>query len=271
MEKTTQFPNFGRLSIITAVIILAYGLVPFVQIPSQPILIRLPWVVFNFDLEFGTIVSLLVAVLAILGSDWLIQNHPRKENQSFIQHGLVPGLTAWLIGVSLSFLEVGFEWWVVVGLGGILLSLIFIAEYMVVDIDAEAQLPASYGLTIVSFALFLVLAIALQASGLRLFLLLPALVITVFLLVSRTFYLRTFGDWSFFWSLGIALLVGQITIGLHYLPIQPLTFGLLLLAIAYPITALVVGFNEKKNDKSIFIEPAVLFIFLILMAFITNG
>ncbi len=271
MEKSNQFPDFGRLSIISAVIILAYGLVPFIQIPSQGVLIRLPWVVFNFDLQYGTIVSLLVAILAILGSDWLIQSHPHKENQSLIQHGLVPGLTAWLIGVSLSFLEVGFEWWVVVGLGGILLALIFIAEYLVVDVHADAHLPASYGLTIISFALFLVLAIALQASGLRLFLLLPALVITVFLLISRTFYLRTLGDWNFYWSLGIAFFVGQLTIGLHYLPIKPLTFGLLLVAIAYPITILVTGFNENKKDKTIFIEPAVLFIFLVLLAIFTNG
>ena len=61
MPKTNQIPDLSRLSVISAVIILAYGLVPFVQIPAQSIVIRLPWVVFNYDLDFGTVVSILVA------------------------------------------------------------------------------------------------------------------------------------------------------------------------------------------------------------------
>lgn len=271
MPKTSQLPDFSRLSIISAVIILAYGLVPFVQIPAQSIVIRLPWVVFNYDLDFGTVVSILVAFLAAFGSDWLIQTHPNKGNQTIIKHGLVPALTAWVIGVPLSFLEVGIEWWVVVGFGSILLAFILVAEYLVVDSNSESHLPASLGLTAISFALFLVLAIALQASGMRLFLLLPAISITIFFLVSRSLYLRTSGDWNWFWSIGVAFFVGQIALGLHYLPIQPLSFGLVLVGIAYPLTLLIIALKEGKKGINLYIEPLVLFIFLFILAFLTNG
>ena len=271
MPKNNQLPDFSRLSIISAVIILAYGLVPLVQIPAQSIVIRLPWVVFNYDLNFGTVVSILVAFLAAFGADWLVQTHPNKGSQTFIQHGLVPALTAWVIGVPLSFLEVGIEWWVVVGFGGILLAFILVAEYLVVDSNSESHLPASLGLTAISFALFLVLAIALKASGMRLFLLLPAISVTLFFLVSRSLYLRTSGDWNWFWSIGIAFFVGQIALGLHYLPIQPLSFGLVLVGIAYPLTLLISAFMERKKGINLFLEPVALFLFLFLLALITYG
>jgi len=180
-------------------------------------------------------------------------------------------LTAWVIGVPLSFLEVGIEWWVVVGFGGILLSFILVAEYLVVDSNSESHLPASLGLTAISFALFLVLAIALKASGMRLFLLLPAISITLFFLVSRSLYLRTSGDWNWFWSIGIAFFVGQIALGLHYLPIQPLSFGLVLVGIAYPLTLLISALKESKKGINLFFEPAAIFIFLFLLALITYG
>ena len=226
---------------------------------------------FNYDLDFGSIVSILVAFLAAFGADWLIQTHPNKGTQTFIRHGLVPALTAWVIGVPLSFLEVGIEWWIVVALGGILLAFILVAEYLVVDSNSEAHLPASLGLTAISFALFLVLAIALQASGMRLFLLVPALSITLFFLVSRSLYLRTAGDWNWFWSFGVAFFVGQIALGLHYLPIQPLSFGLVLAGIAYPLTLLIIAHKEGKKGFNLLIEPLILFIFLLFLGLVTNG
>ena len=73
MNQTNQFPNFNRLSIISAVIILAYSLVPFVQIPTQSVAIRIPWAVFSFEFDFGTLVSVLVTILAAFGADWLIR------------------------------------------------------------------------------------------------------------------------------------------------------------------------------------------------------
>lgn len=271
MSENSRMPDYNRLSIISAVIILAYALVPFVEIPTQTLAIRFPWVVFNVEFNFVTIVSILVAILAAFGSDWLIQTHPGKNERSIWQHGLVPALTAWVIGVPLSFLETGIEWWAVVGLGGLLLVFVLVAEYLVVDPNSPAHLPASLGLTVISFALFLVLAIALQSSGVRLFLILPALTITLFFLVARSIYLRTFGNWHWYWAAGIAFFVGQIVLGLHYLPVKPLSFGLTIVSIAYPLTLLVIAYLEKKRGISLFAEPATLFIFLGFMAIFTNG
>jgi len=60
-------------------------------------------------------------------------------------------------------------------------------------------------------------------------------------------------------------------LGLHYLPVQPLSFGLIIVAIAYPLTLLVVSYKENKRGLSLFVEPVVLFVILNLMAIFTNG
>lgn len=270
MQESLPKIDINRLSVISAAIVLAYGLVPFVQIPPQNLTIRFPWAMFNFEIDFGTIVSILVAVLAAMGSDWLLQSHPKRTRRPLLEHGLVPALSAWLIGVPLATLEVGIEWWILVGLGSIFLALILVAEFLVVDPQGSAHLPASLGLTTVSFTLFLVLAIAIDAAQTRLFLMLPAIFITLFFLVARSLFLRTGGDWNWFWSAGIAFFVSQIALGLHYLPVEPLTFGLILVGLAYPLTLLVIGLKADRKGFDLFVEPGIFFVFIAILLVITN-
>jgi hypothetical protein len=82
-----------------------------------------------------------------------------------------------------------------------LLILVFVAEYIVFDLSDARHVPAIVGLTAVSFALYLILIIAVRAAGLRLYLLLPALVIPIGLVSLRTLYLRLGGRWCLGWAL----------------------------------------------------------------------
>jgi hypothetical protein len=271
MEERKHLPDANRLSVISAVILLAYALIPFVKVPAQPIRLSLIWVQFDFNLNYGTLISLLAAILAGLGADWLLQGHPDHDKNSLLRHGFVPALTAWVIGVPLNTLEVQPAWWVVLALGGGLLVLVLVAEYIVIDLSGVAYLPASLGLTAVSFALYLVLAIALKAANVRLFLLLPALVPTLFLLVLRTLYLRSSGQWNWVWALGIALVVGQLAVGFHYLPIQPLTFGLLLVGSAYGLTAFASGLEEGREAWSLWFEPFFMLSMIWFLAWMIRG
>lgn len=271
MEDRSQLPDGNRLSVISAVILLAYALIPFVNLPTQVVRLPLPWVLFQFNLDYGNLVSFLVAILAGLGADWLLQGHPNHESGSIWRHGFIPALTAWVIGVPLNTLDVGPEWWVVLALGGVLLVLVLVAEYIVIDLSGVAYMPASLGLTTVSFALYLVLAIAVRAANFRLFLLLPALVPTLFLLVLRTLYLRSSGRWNWVWALGIALVVGQLVVGLHYLPIKPLSFGLIVVGAAYGLTMFGSGLEEGREDWSLWFEPVFMVSMLWVFALVFHG
>ncbi len=271
MEEHQHLPDTNRLSVLAATILLAYALTPFLNIPESNLEINLPGVVFYFNLSIATVISLLVAALAAVGSEWIVRGHPSLGKQNTVQHWLMPALTAWVIGVPLSTLKAGPQWWAVFAFGGILLILVFVAEYIVVDLSDIRHAPATVGLTALSFALYLILAIAVRAAGLRLYLLLPALVIPLALVCLRTLYLRLGGRWCIKWAVGIGLVIGQIAVGLHYWPVSPLTFGLILLGPSYAVTSIAGSVEEGHSWRTSWIEPLIMLIVLWGLAVFIKG
>jgi hypothetical protein len=270
MEEHAHLTDTNQLSILAATILLGYALTPFVRIPELNVVLRLPFASFPFSLNFATIVSLLTALLAAVGAGWLIQGHPHRENTRAWPHMLLPALTAWTIGVPLSTLAVGLSWWGVFAMGGLLLSLVFIAEYIVIDFSDSRHGPASIGLTALSFSLYLILAIAARSAGLRLYLLLPVLMIPLILICWRTMVLRLGGRWSLGWILGIIFVAGQVIVGLQYWPISPLSYGLVLTGLAYGLTSIAGSFEENHSWPGLLLEPGLVTGLLWLVALFTG-
>lgn len=262
IAERNHLPDTNRLSVLAATILLAYALLPFVKIPETRFAFEVSGILFTYQLSLTTITSLLNSALAAAGTDWLLRGHPHLGRQKTFQHWLLPALTTWVIGVPLGTLAVGWQWWTVLAFGGLLLVLVLVAEYIAVDLNDVRHTPAAIGLTAVSFALFLILAITLAAAGSRLYVLLPWLMLAIFLVALRTLYLRLGGRWCFSWSLGVALVVAQAAAGLHYWPISPLRFGLLVLGFAYALTSAAGAIEEKRSWRTLWIEPAVMVVIL---------
>ena len=246
MEEHRHLPDLNRMSVLAATVLLAYAATRFVEFPNRELSFQVPGIFLSFQLNFQIIVSFVAAALAAAGMDWLISDHPAftdphhstvRERGSHFQHWLLPALTAWVIGVPLSNLPDGPAWWVVFSLGGALLLVVFVAEYIIVDPSDIRHPAAAAGLTALSFALTLMLAIAICSSSLRLYLVLPTLVPVASLVALRTVYLRTGGQWAVAWAIGIALIIGQVATGLHYLPLSPIQYGLFILAPLYALTS----------------------------------
>jgi hypothetical protein len=262
MEIHRHIPNVDRLSIVTATILIAYAATPYIRIPGRVISLQLPGFLFELQLNFNTIVSILVAILAAAGTDWVIQDHPHKEGKTRLPHWLLPALTAWAIGIPLTTLENSPQWWVVFALGGLLFVLVLVAEYIVVDANDLRHAPASVGLTAVAFALYLILAISVRAAGLRLYMLLLVLVPTVFLVSTRALYLRCGGQWHAPWAFGIAIVVGQAATGLHYWALTPLPFGLILVGLALGLTTLAANIEQGRTLRRVWQEPTVMVVLI---------
>jgi hypothetical protein len=267
MNERQHLPDANRLSILASTILLAYAISPYVNIPVRSFGFGVFGIVYNFEFNFGLVLSLLVSMLAAVGADWLIRGHPELKETNTMQHWILPALTAWVIGVPLRNLQPRFEWWVVFAFGGALLILVFVAEYIVVDLSDDLYAPAAIGLSAVSFALYLFLVISLRAAGLRLYTILPAIVVSMALVALRTLYLRLSGRWCLVWGAAISVIVGQIAVGLHYWPLSPLSFGLLLVGPSYALTSVAASIEENHPWRTLWIEPAVMLVILWGLAF----
>jgi hypothetical protein len=243
-----------------AAILLAYALARFISLPPLVFPFKLFGIDLPFQVNFQSLVAIVVAMMAASGSVWLISDHPVFKQEPIgwrntAQFWLLPALTAFLLSIPLNFVSSTPSWWVVFLVGAFLLTLVFVSEYTVVDVS-DARHPASTALLLaLSYVLFLILVIALRAASLRLYLMVPAVVFTSGLVSLHTLYLRMEGRWMTGWAIGIALIVGQIALGLHYWPLTATRFGLILLGLVYALNGVSAGLEDRTPLRQTLSEP----------------
>jgi hypothetical protein len=255
--RARNLPDPDRLSVLAALILLGYVSTRLVEIPTRTLSVQLPGLYLAFDLSIHTLVTLLVAGMTASGAEWLLHDHPALQGRRSIEHWLLPALTAWVIGVPLERLPFGPQWLAAFTLGGGLLMLVLIAEYITIDTRDARHAPAAAGLTALSFALYLMLVISLRSADLRLFFILPAVTLAGALAILRTLHLRLGGQWAFWQTLTLALVLAQLAAALHYLPLSPITYGLAILGPAYALTSLVGNLAKGAQLREAVIEPVV--------------
>lgn len=260
MVRSSHLPDADRLSVLAATILLAYASTRFIQLPSRELGIQLPGFYLAVEVNIRSIVAILVGGLAASGAEFLLRAHPGIQGKKTFEHWLLPGLTAWVIGFPLYQLPLGPQWLASFVLGGALLMLVLIAEYIAIDGSDLRYTPASAGLTAVSFALYLILVIALRSADLRLFLITPAVTLSAGLVSLRALHLRLRGRWIIFPAIALSLIIAQLTAALHYWPISPIAFGLALLGPAYALTSLIGALAEGEPLRRAVFEPALIII-----------
>jgi hypothetical protein len=257
MNEQRYLPDADRVGMLTSTVLLAFALRHLIQAPEFNIEIQLPGFFFLLPLNLPTAMSLLTAGLTATGMDWLLRGHPSLGGRPTYQWWLLPTLTTFVIGVPLSILPPGAAWWVGFLLAGTFLFFVFVAEYIVVDPGAPYYAISMAGLTAISYTLFFILAVALRYGTVRLFLLAPALFLAASLASLRILHLRMSGRWEYAWSLGIGFVCMQLAAGLHYWPLSPIQFGLMLIGSLYASTSLAVNLGEDQPARRAALEPAV--------------
>jgi hypothetical protein len=257
VSETRYLPDANRVGVLTATVLLAYALSRLIQTPQFTVELQLPGFYFSYPVSLNTVMVVLAAGLTATGMDWLLRSHPSLGGKPTVEHWILPTLAAFIIGIPLTILPPGTNWWIGFGIGSLLLVLVFLAEYIVVEPSAPSYAIATAGLTALSFAVYLILTTAIRYGGARLFLLAPALFIAAGLVSLRTLHLRVGQKWEFNWALGIALVCTQIGAGLHYWPLSPIQFGLALLAPLYALSTLTSSLLEGIPLRRAMIEPLI--------------
>ena len=257
MNEQRYLPDSNRIGVLTSTVLLAFALTRLIQAPEFNLEIQLPGFFLTLPLNISAAMSLLTTGLTATGMDWLLRGHPSLNDKPTFQWWLLPTLTTFVIGVPLSILPDGAAWWIGFAIGGVFLFLVFLAEYIVVDSGAPYYAISMAGLTAISYTLFFILAVALRYSGARLYIIIPALFLATALASLRILHLRLSGIWEYAWSIGIGFACVQIAAGLHYWPLSPVQFGLMLIGPLYALTNLAINLGEGLPPQRAALEPAI--------------
>lgn len=271
MHTRASLPDIDRLSVVTATIMLAFAMTQLISLPIQQFSFSVFGIVVDYLLDFSTVMIAFTVLLAAAGTEWLIQSHPEKSRYTsrweYIRHWIVPVLTSLVIGVALNAFIGRLIWWVVYVLGSLLLFAVFIAEYNVVIAKDYRNPLATVGLTALSFVLYLLLAIAVSSAGIRLYIRLPLLGVGAMMVISRALFLRL-GKWHTLWAAVTSLILSEIVVGFHYLPLSPIQFGLLLVGSAYALTSIVTAIKESRQSLAFWGEPISMIVLMVLASLI---
>ncbi|GAB4504440.1 MAG: hypothetical protein Fur0043_14340 [Anaerolineales bacterium] len=256
-EELRYLPNSNRLGVLLATVLLTLALARLIQAPQWTLELQLPGFYFAFPFGLSTAMLLLAAGLSATGMDWVLHEHPSRGEKATIEHWLLPAMATLIVGVPLSTLPMRNVWWMGFGVGALLLTLVFLAEYIVLEPSAPYYAFATIGLTALSYAIYLILVTALRFNGARLFLLLPAIFIVAGLVTLRSLRLRVGGNWQYPWAAGVGLICAQIGAGLHYWPLSPIQYGLALLGPLYALSTLIASLLENTSPRRAILEPLI--------------
>jgi hypothetical protein len=170
VQAPRHVPSRDRLSVLTAVILLAYALARALDLPTRTVGTTLFGSALGFELNGPVLMLLLVAALISTGADTLIRSHPRLAGwtgYATAVHWIVPGATALALGSVLNRTPDGPLWWLGLALSAVVLIAVLVAEYTVVDRQDAAWDLAALGLTALTYALALVLFALLHSQGAR--------------------------------------------------------------------------------------------------------
>lgn len=256
-NKERILPDWDKLSVLTALLTLAYIFTHLVSFPDQVISFNLYGIVLSLHLDIQTVVSILVAGLMAAGADWLLRDHPKLGDRSTAPYWILPSLTAMVIGIPLSQLSYEYLWWLWLVGGDILLAVILIGEFISIDSEDILQPLAAIGLTAASFALLFVLSSGLHSDRLRLFIVAPILTAAIWMVSLRTLHLRLHGQWLVYETMIIAFMVAQLVTALTYWPISSIAFGLVLVGLTYALNSIFSNLVEEKSWREMLVEPVV--------------
>jgi hypothetical protein len=269
MQSRASMPDFERLSIVTATIMLAFALTQLVSFPELSLSFTFLGIVIDLFFDFSTAIIVLTVLMAAAGMDWLLQAHPEKNRYLnrwvYVRHWIVPVMTSIVIGIALNTFSGELTWWVFYLLGSMLLFAVFVAEYNVVTTEENRNPLATVGLTALSFVLYLLLAVAVFSAEIRLYIRLPLLGIGAMMVISRALFLRL-GQWHTLWAFVASLIIAEIVVGFNYLPLMPMQLGLLLVGLAYALTSIITAVQEARRSWAFWGEPLTMLILMVLVS-----
>ncbi len=241
-------PQLDHLSSLAALVLLAYGLVRIINLPTLSTDISLFGLVIPLTINTRLIMLSLAAALAVVGADWLVRSHPGAAfDGPPMRHWIIPGLAALGVGGLLTRLPQGPPLWLGLAAGAGLLLAVFIGEFVVVEPRDRRYSAATFGLRTLAYVLLLGSFFVLRATDARAVFAIPLILLAGAAVSWRllSFDHPDLKPWPY--PLTVGWIGAQIALGLHYWPISPMREALLLVVVIY-VANNFIGLLLEKAD-----------------------
>lgn len=273
------WPDRDQIGALTALVLLAYGLIRIVVLPTWHVEFNLLGLLIRFDFNARTVMVALSGALAAIGSEWVMQSHPlspsgrQATNRSAppvspsrssplqspgARSRVLPGLAALGAGAVLPLLPLGPVWVIGLMAAGGLVFAVLLAEYVALDRDDPRYPAAAAGLRSLGILIVVGVSYAARANSIRAIFAVPAVFAAVSLVSWRSLELEVPRSPAWLYAVACGLLAAQLAWGLHYWPVSPLQMALLVGLVSYLACGLGIA-NLRGN-----LRPAVLYEFAVL-------
>jgi len=214
------------------VVVLAFALTRFLELPTRSLVTTFFGSPLGFELNGQVLMMVLAAALVSAGSDTIIRSHPRlreQPNRRTVVHWVMPGIAALELAALLNQAPDGPFWWLGLGLSAIGLLLVLVAEYISVDRTDPNWDLAALGLTALAYALALALFALLRSWSARAIVVAPVGGLAAAALALRMLMLRAApvprGQFLLY-SAVVGVVAGEALWALNYWRVAPSSAGL---------------------------------------------
>lgn len=270
MNEELKIPNLERLSVVVATILLAFAITQFIQIPAGNSSLSLGGFIIPFNFNLSTIITISIAGMTASGVDWILRDHPYLAGRTTIPHLLIPAITAWVQSVILNNMAETPIKWIAFTVGGVFLLIVILAEYIVIFPEDYRKPIATALLTAFIYAMLLAFLVALESTDQRLIISLPAVGLATGILSMRVFQFQSEQEWPMLPSLVCLLVTAQFAAALHYLPISPLSHGLILTGTIYFTINFILSIDRGVSTRRSVIESIIPLLIIWLVAIWIN-
>jgi hypothetical protein len=228
-------PDRTRLSTLTALVLLCYGLIRIVILPPAQIEFIIFGLLIKLEINAQLVMLSLAAILAAAGSDWLIRSHPvmATSNGTSPEHMIIPGLAALGVGAIVARIPYSAVLWIALLLAAALLLAVASLEFIVLDLRDPRYVPASILLSGLAYLLLAGAIFAIRSSGTRAIFALPLVFVATTGVTWRLLRLEQMHGPAWPYALILGWIGTQLAWGLHYWPVAALQEGLGLALMIY--------------------------------------
>lgn len=233
-EQRPPLPERDQIAALTALILLAYGLIRIVTLPAGLIELEALGLLVRLEFNARLVMVGLAGALAAIGSEWVMHSHPISSVRSpGLGSRVLPGLAALSAGGILSLLPLGPLWVLGLALAGGLIFAVLLAEFVVLDREDARTPQAGAAIRLLGVLIAVGVAYAVRANQLRAIFLVPAVFAVVALVCWRAIGLAVPRSRQRPYAIACGLLAAQLAWGLHYWPIRPVQLALLVGLVSY--------------------------------------